>query len=197
MSAQLAQLVILGAGSHARVVREIALLRCYEVVAAIDMVLRPELLAEFCDQSIWAVNGLGDNRHRQDAAAAAVRRGLPIASLRHPNASISPWASVTGGTVVCAMARVSVNARIDEGVLINSGAIVDHDCHVGGYAHIAPGAVLCGSVHVGAGALVGAGATVLHGVQIGEWAVIGAGAVVTRDVAAGETWVGVPARKVG
>jgi acetyltransferase-like isoleucine patch superfamily enzyme len=77
---------------------------------------------------------------------------------------------------------------------VNHGAIVDHDCTVGDWAHIAPGVVLSGEVVVEEGAMVGAGAIVLPGCRIGAWAVVGAGAVVTRDVGENHCVVGVPAK---
>ena len=70
---------------------------------------------------------------------------------------------------------------------MNTGAIVEHDCTVGAYSHMAPGAVLCGAVQVGEGVLVGANATVLPGVRIGAGARVGAGAVVKNDLADGAT----------
>jgi acetyltransferase-like isoleucine patch superfamily enzyme len=76
--------------------------------------------------------------------------------------------------------------------------VVDHDCFVDEFSHIAPNASLAGGVCVGMRVLVGAGARVLAGGVIAADAVIGAGAVVTAsDVPAGTVWVGVPARNVG
>jgi acetyltransferase-like isoleucine patch superfamily enzyme len=80
--------------------------------------------------------------------------------------------------------------------VINTAAVVEHDCEIGDDAFIAPGVVLCGQVRVGLGAVIGAGAVVLPGIRIGEESIVGAGAVVTRDVRAGITCWGVPARKV-
>ena len=59
---------------------------------------------------------------------------------------------------------------------MNTGASVDHDCHLGDAVHIAPGAVLAGEV------------------EVGPLAFVGAGAVVTRDVGDGMTVSGNPAR---
>ena len=46
-------------------------------------------------------------------------------------------------------------------------------------------------------ASIGGGAVILPGVRIGKGAIVGMGAVVTKDVPPGETWVGVPARRMG
>ena len=60
------------------------------------------------------------------------------------------------------------SAEIKKGVIINTGAIVEHECIINDYAHIAPGAVLAGSVFVGANSFIGANAVVKQGVKIGK-----------------------------
>jgi acetyltransferase-like isoleucine patch superfamily enzyme len=81
-------------------------------------------------------------------------------------------------------------------VIVNHGTIVDHECTVGKFSHIAPGATLAGNVLIGERVMIGAGANILPGVRIGDDAIIGAGAVVTTDVPPRTTYVGVPARQI-
>lgn len=45
---------------------------------------------------------------------------------------------------------------LGKGVICNTGAIIEHECIIGEYAHIAPGAVLTGNVQIGAHTFVGA-----------------------------------------
>ena len=78
--------------------------------------------------------------------------------------------------------------------IVNTGATVDHDGHLGDYVHVAPGVSLAGAVRRRSGVFVGIGARAVPGVTVGAWAVIGAGAVALRDVPAHATAVGVPAR---
>ena len=84
-------------------------------------------------------------------------------------------------------------ASVGHGVIINHGAVVDHDCRLGDFVHVAPLASLSGAVEVGHQPLIGAGARVLPGVCIGHGAVVGAGAVVVNDVQPGSVVVGAPA----
>lgn len=80
--------------------------------------------------------------------------------------------------------------------MINTAAIISHDCEIGAYSHIAPGALLAGHVHVGERALVGMGVTTIIGLKIGAGARIGNGAVLLADVPAraivpaGKVWAG-------
>jgi UDP-perosamine 4-acetyltransferase len=81
-------------------------------------------------------------------------------------------------------------------VIVNTGAIVEHDCAIGSHAHIATGAALAGNVRVGEAAHVGIGASVRQGICIGPGAVVGAGAVVVHHVPEGVVVAGVPAREL-
>jgi sugar O-acyltransferase (sialic acid O-acetyltransferase NeuD family) len=141
----------------------------------------------------WVHAAVGDASIRQYLLEQS---GLPAEfwlTIIHPHACIASSAFLGVGTAVAAQAVIGPCARLDTGVIINHAAIVDHDCYVGAYSHIAPGASLAGGVHVGAGVLIGAGARILPEVRIGDGVVIGAGAVVLSDIPAGQTWAGVPA----
>jgi len=80
--------------------------------------------------------------------------------------------------------------------MVNTNAVVSHDCEIGAYTHIAPGALLAGLVHVGERTLVGMGVTTTIGVRIGSGVRIGNGAIVLADVPdkviiqAGRFWTG-------
>ena len=78
--------------------------------------------------------------------------------------------------------------------IINSGAIVEHDCQIGAHAHIAPRATLCGNVVVGDHTFIGAGATIIEGVTIGSNVTVGAGSVVLRDIPNNVISVGIPSK---
>ena len=198
-------LLILGAGGHGRVVADAALAqgRWAQVrVTDRDAVrvgeevlpgLRVEPLAEAVAASTHVHVAIGSATSRQRECAAV---DLPLVSVIHPHASVSPHAVLGEGCFIAARAVVAPGARLGTSVIVNHAAVVDHDVQVGDFSHIAPGVTLGGKVQVGARVLVGAGANVLPGVRIADDVVVGAGAVVRGDIDAPGVHAGVPARRV-
>jgi sugar O-acyltransferase, sialic acid O-acetyltransferase neuD family len=134
---------------------------------------------------------IGSNRVRE---LISKRYELEYAQAVHPQAIISPSATISNGTVVMHGALIQSDACIGKHCIINSGASIDHECQIGDFVHISPHATLCGNVHVGEGSWIGAGATVIPGIRIGRWCTIGAGAVVIRDIPDGATAYGNPCK---
>ncbi len=122
------------------------------------------------------------------------RYPLEYAKAIHPQAILSPSATIGVGTVVMQNATIQADVRIGRHCIINSGASIDHECIIDSFVHISPHATLCGNVHVGEGSWIGAGAIVIPGIKIGRWCTIGAGSVVIRDIPDGVTAYGNPCR---
>ena len=67
----------------------------------------------------------------------------------HPTAIISPYAKIGEGTVVMQGGVIQSDVVVGKHCIINTGATVDHECHIEDYVHISPNATLCGNVNVG------------------------------------------------
>ncbi len=141
--------------------------------------------------------GFGDAGGRAAALQRVREAGLALPPIVHATAFVSPSAAVEEGAQILAGAYVGPDAYLGPGTLVNTRAIIEHDCRLEAAAVVAPGAVLLGRTQIGAGASIGANATVLPDRIVGARAVVGAGAVVTREVSAGALVVGVPARVPG
>lgn len=197
-------IVVLGAGGHAKVV--IATVRAAggEVIAAYDddesrwgqqilgvTITGPMSRADLADAP--AIIAIGSNRARQSIAANLGARWVTAC---HPSAVVHPSASIGPGTVVFAGTVVQPDARIGAHAILNTASSIDHDCIIGDFVHAGPGVRLCGGVTVDEGVLLGVGAKVAPNVTIGPWSTAGAGAVCVVDVEADTVVVGVPARSV-
>lgn len=130
-------------------------------------------------------------------AAHLQEAGLSLAETVHPSAYVSSTARLSPGCHVLARATVGVDVKLADHCIINTGAIVDHECQLDKGVHLAPGATLAGCVTIGDYSFIGTNATVLPNITIGPNVTVGAGAVVTSNVPDNSIVYGVPARVHG
>jgi len=154
---------------------------------------RDWLLSQGRDEFFCAL-GVGDNLARKAIARFLLAEGFVLATLISRFAVISPFAKLGSGTVVMPCAAVNCSTAIGDGVIVNTGAVVEHDCKVRDYTHLAPNSTLGGGVEVGESSLVGIGATVMPYLRVGSHSIVGAGSLVSRAIPDYATAVGVPAR---
>ncbi len=196
-------LLIYGGGGHGKsLVDLVRSLGMYDLVGIVDdgldqgfevMGLKVlgggEALADLHAQGVRlavnAVGGVGDIRARVRVFERILAAGFVCPTLVHPTAFIEPSARLADGVQVFPHAYVGSAVDVRFGAIVNTGAVVSHDCRIGAYANVAPGALLAGAVTVGEAALIGMGVTVNLGVTIGAGARVGNSAVIKQDVPPG------------
>lgn len=180
------KLLIIGAGGHGRSVAEAAeLSRAFEVVGFLDdalpvgkAVLNGAVLGAIsdlsnvesldsyralCDRAIVAV---GNNTVREKLTLQLVDAGLPMATVIHPGAFVSPSAEVGTGSAVMAGAILGTEAFLGLCAIVNCGAVVDHHAQVEDFGHLGVNASMAGGTRLGRGAWMQAGAVLGYGVEI-------------------------------
>jgi acetyltransferase EpsM len=120
---------------------------------------------------------------------------VPIRAV-HTSAVIGTKVQIGAGTVIAPNATVNALATVGRGVICNTACVIEHECQISDFVHIAPGAVLAGNVQVGKGTFVGANSVIKEGVRIGYNVTIGAGSVILKDVPDNTVIVGNPAKKI-
>lgn len=186
------RLLIIGTGGHGRSVAEAVLLRDdYALTGFLDDAAEPgqrlwdwpvwgkTALLGMCADRVDAVFvAIGNNALRESLHQRVRVQGLALATVIHPAAIISPKAEVGLGSAVMAGAVVGTGARLGEGVIVNCGAVIDHDCTVEPFGHLGVNAGMAGGSVLGRRAWMPVGAALAYGARVAQDCVLRPGEVV-------------------
>lgn len=194
-------IVLFGAGGHARVLLDlIALTPSFYVRGfLVDDVARgervcglPVLGGRQDAPALGAQGGLfgalacgllePDAEKRARLYRVLADNGFRMPALVHPSATIESGVHLSPGVQVLAGAYVGCGSVLGEGVVVNTKAVVSHDCTIGAFSHIAPGGILAGTVRVGRGCVIGCGASVYFKTTVGDNVLVHNGVAVMRYV---------------
>lgn len=137
----------------------------------------------------------GDNHQRKehfDFIYRATQKN-PVNCI-HTSAIISQSVEIGYGNLICPGSIIHTMAFIGNNTIINSGAIIEHDCMVEDYAQISPNVTLCGRVKAEKFSFVGAGSVVIPKMVIGYDSIVAAGSSVIGNVDPSSMYAGVPAK---
>lgn len=147
------KLLILGAGGHGQVVKEVAEAMkddigqpLYDQIDFLDdenetAIGRLEEVALYLRDYDEAFVGIGNNQLRKQYMDVLEDLGFSIPILIHPSAYVSNSAVIEKGVVIEPKVIVNANTQISKGTIVSVGAIVDHNTQIGPYSHINAGAI--------------------------------------------------------
>lgn len=126
-------------------------------------------------------------------------RGLGIdeqrfATVIHPRAVVSPFATIGRNVLIMAGVVVTSNAVIEDDVGILPNTVVHHDSVIGRGSLVGSNVTIAGRVTIGTQCYIGSGSRLMNGLTVGDGALIGLGSNVIRPVAPGARVAGNPAR---
>lgn len=196
------KIVLLGTGGHAKsVVDTIIAEGKYEIAGFIDKenkefdYLGYKIIG--CDEDLPSIYNagihyacicigfLGKGSIRQGLYTRLKKIGFEFPDIVDPTAALAKNVRIEEGVFIGKGAVVNSNAEIGRMAIVNTAAVIEHDCLIGDFTHVAVGSVICGAVKVGKGVFVGANTTVIQGIHIGAGAIIGAGSIIVKDVEEG------------
>lgn len=152
------RLIIFGAGGYGRTVADVARQsgRYQEICFLDDGKTGPEILgacadfAQFADENTEMYPAFGNNEGRIAWLDRLEAAKIPVPTLIHPMAYVSPEAVIESGCVVLPQAVVNTECVVHRGCIVNCGAIVDHGCILEEGVHVSPGAIVKAENHIAA-----------------------------------------------
>lgn len=201
------KIILLGYSGHGFVVAEAAIESKLNLLFYADKIpstINPYKLNYIGDEESeffggWESNnkfilGIGDNRIRKKVVNYIISKNYEVLNVIHPKSSISEYTKIGQGNFFARNCSISPLVDIGNYCIINTGAIIEHECILGNIVHIAPGVVLAGAVEVGDLSFIGANTVVKQGVKIGKNVIVGAGSVILKDIPDGKIIAGNPGK---
>jgi sugar O-acyltransferase (sialic acid O-acetyltransferase NeuD family) len=198
-------LVIYGCGGHGRSAAGLAERAGYEGIVFVDdaaaldeRIMGFPVVRAAGDDLLDAdcLVALGDNRMRLRLTRELAAEGRRLVSVTGTSAVVSRHAAVEAGCFIGELSYVGPRARIGVATIVNTGALVEHDCVIGSGCHVSVDVTIAGSCQLADEVTIFSGATLRNRVSIGAGVLVGAGAVVCEDLKEPGTYIGVPARLV-
>lgn len=198
-------LVLLGFGGHSRSVADVALTAGYSRLLFVDENAGDgELFLEFPVQSTmppqasdWVYMPCAGDNHRRLAQIRELQAAnLPVTSIISPSATVGRGAMVGTGCFIGHHAHVGPLTRLGAGCIINTGAVVEHDCMIGQGAHVSVHSCIAGYCNLGDRTFLGAGSAVIDKVSVTCDVTVGAGGVVVSSIDSPGVYAGVPVRRI-
>ena len=191
--------IIIGCGGHARSIADVILYNepdadiifIDENAKADEELLGFPVLPNYNITSEKVFVGFGDNKKRKELSQKYYSN---LTSIISKNAYIGKNVKIGKGVFVAHNAHIGVLSTIDDFSIINTGALIDHECSIAKASFIGPNATLCGKVVIGENSFIGAGTTVKDNIYINSDIVIGAGSGVVKNLEINGTYVGIPAK---
>ena len=141
------------------------------------------------------IGSIGNTSVRRIIYTKLLEEGYVLPNIIDKTAVIADDADIGKGIYFGKNCIVNSRTIIHDCCIINTGVIIEHDCYIDDFAHIATGGILCGNVKIGKDTHIGAGAVVKQGISIGDNSMIGIGSIVVFDIRASVTAFGNPCRE--
>lgn len=191
--------IIIGSGGHASVITDILLKQKKNIIGYVTKNESKSLINFESSELIYNdeeaiskflgkvnfVNGIGSipkSNIREKLNTLYTIRGVEFSQVISESAYIASDVKFSQDIQIFPNSILNSGVTVNSNTIINTGAIIEHNCNIGEDSHISPGAILCGNVKVGNGVFIGAGAIVIQNIKIHDNCIIGAGAVITKDV---------------
>lgn len=194
--------IILGAGEHGRVVRNIFFLTGREKVHFLDdNTDKPDVIGSLVDLDKYHSDydffiSFGNNAFRQKWYENLKKSGRNLVNAIHPQAYLEKSVKYGDNVMIGANTYINISTSLGNNVIVNNSCNLDHDNIIEDHVQIAPGTTMGGGVTIKKGTFLGIGSTVIDHITIGKNNLVGGGAVVVDNLEEENClYLGIPAKK--
>lgn len=144
------RLVILGAGGYGQTVADLARQSgIYDTILFLDdNASGPDVAGkcgdylQFADENTQMYPAFGNNEMRLIWMKRLAQAGIPLLTLVHASAYVSPTVQIEPGCMILPKAVVNTGCQVKCGCIINLGAVIDHGCILEEGVHVCLGAIV-------------------------------------------------------
>lgn len=186
------KVAIVGAGSHAIMLRELIINDGFKFVGYFDEKkkknIHEKVLGNLNDLKLFKnkidliLLGIGDNHKRASVYKKLKKENYKFLTFIHSSVKICKSSKIGEGSVILMGSIVNSNVLIKEACIINSGSIIEHDCHIDFSTHVCPGSYLAGNVKVGKFSFIGIGSRIIQNIKVFDDVVVGAGSIILKNI---------------
>ena len=200
------EVILIGGGGHALSLAEFAVDQIEGYLAKEENPQMPGVLMGSDDDAerlarsgkkfhmAYVYSGWPIMKKRESLIKEYIDKGARFVTLISPTSIITPTSIIGEG---CALMNGTIinRAILGRNVIVNTGAIVEHDCKIGDNTFIGPGAVVGGFTEIGKNCFIGLGARIGNGLKIGNDITVAMGAVVNKDLKEPGIYHGFPLKR--
>lgn len=144
------RLVILGAGGYGQTVADLARQTgLYKTISFLDdKASGPDVVGkcadylQFADSNTQMYPAFGNNESRLTWMKRLNQAGIPLLTLVHDTAYVSPTVQIEPGSIILPKAVVNTGCQVKCGCIVNCGAVIDHGCILEEGVHVCLGAIV-------------------------------------------------------
>lgn len=201
------QIIILGAGENAQVIKNVFVLNSRKnilflddnkkLIAKLKDVVGPlSDINKFSSDKYDFFVSFGKNILRKKWFDKLMQQKKNIINAIHPQAYFESSVILGKNIILGANTYININTQINDNVIINNGCIIEHDNIIEKHAQIGPGVVTGGKVTIKENSFIGLGSKIIDHVTINKNNIIGAGSVVVKNTNKNSMYLGIPAKKI-
>ena len=194
--------VIIGCGGHAKSILDVILFNepdadvvfLDENAKENEKILNCPVLKDYNIKDEKVIIGIGDNVKRRKLSEKYYNN---LTSVISKTAYIGKDVKIGKGVFIAHNTYVGIFSEIGDFSVVNTGAIIEHECKLEKCVFIGPNSTICGKANVGANTFIGADTTILPRINICSDVTIGAKSLVAKEIQSGggACFSGYPANK--